>query len=286
MSTSFYNPLYAEGALCKQCPGGVFRRHVTDRPFVKGEKVHRAKVHKVNQNTMVTKPSLMVEESNPRYGRLSASGRPRLGKTHQPSKEAKARRNRARNHKRGRYRFCGVDLLHNILEVGFVPLERYKYHEARYRKAGRPFTLKQAWGFRLRNMRRFDLPDIVVSALVKMYSVPVVKQPKARKVLVRERTPRKRTRSDSLLRTFRMLASVGSIEQRPGLAWRLAGEVACKRNRCPDYEVPVEIQTVLAEAFRSKKVDKPTKLAIRYCYDQTFGHTYEYVIGGKASLST
>jgi hypothetical protein len=81
-----------------------------------------------------------------------------------------------------------------------------------------------------------------------------------------------------------MLRSVGDIETRPGLAWRLAGEVACKRNRDPDYQVPDEIEQILANAFRSKKVDRPTKMAIRYCYDQTFGHTYEYVIGGKASL--
>jgi hypothetical protein len=89
--------------------------------------------------------------------------------THRRSPAAKERRN-ARKNNRSRYRLKGCNLLHNVLDVGLVPLGRYKYHEARYKKAGRPFVLRRTWGFRLRNQRKYDLPMPVVDALLRIYS--------------------------------------------------------------------------------------------------------------------
>jgi hypothetical protein len=77
-----------------------------------------------------------------------------------------------------------------------------------------------------------------------------------------------------------MLQSVGSIETRPGLAWRLAGEVSLRRNRDPSYVPPDDVSYVLSNVFASKKVDKPTKLAISYIVDPQWG-TFEKVIGGR-----
>jgi len=260
-------------AYCPGCPNGVFFRHVSDRSFLPGEKIHRARVH----FSGVGAPS----EARPRTGRLSAKGRPRFGKTHCRSVEAKIRRSLRRKSRKGRYRFVGTELLENVLDVGYVPLSRYKYHEARYKKAGRPFTLKQAWGFRLRNQRRFDLPDIVVGALCRIYSVEPVKVPIVRRAVTPSvRTARNRTRDDSVTRIFNQIQSVGDIESRPGLVWRLIGEVEIRRRSDPDYEVPGYMSYLLDSALPSKRVDKPTKQAIQLIIDPDLGLTYEKVIGG------
>jgi len=132
---------------------------------------------------------------------LARRGRPRMGKTHKRSQAAKTRRN-LRSRRNSRYRFTGTHLVHNIMEFG-SPKNwegRIAYHRNRYAKAGRPWTepRQPPCGFRLLNSKHYDLPQIVVDAVTRIYSGnPVITyRAKGPKSNVSSRTPRNRSQSD------------------------------------------------------------------------------------------
>jgi len=128
----------------------------------------------------------------------SHRGRPRLGKTHKRSPEAKVRRNAHKKNrsKSGRYRYQHYDILYNVLDIGQVPVGKMLYHKARYEKAGRPWVERPLpWGFKLKAEKKFLLPLPVVEALNKIYSnICLVPRPKK----AARRTPRARTRSQNI----------------------------------------------------------------------------------------
>jgi hypothetical protein len=124
--------------------------------------------------------------------------------THVRSKAAKARRNAQK--KRGNRKFRGVQHLDNVLEYGQVPIGRYKYHEDRYRKAGKPFVLTQSEGFRLKHRRKFDLPEPVARALIRIYTGRRILLPKKKDVV--EATQLKIKRHNIALEAHRRRAKV------------------------------------------------------------------------------
>jgi hypothetical protein len=198
----------------------------------------------------------------------SRIGRPRLGKTHQPSKEGKRRKNAiskakqlARKGRRGAYRFKGYELLFNVLDIAYVPMERYEYHRARYMRKGKPFNLQRSWGFKLPNSRKCNLPSTVVQSLIGIYSNPVLVpvQPKPARAKVVKRTPRRRTRSDSLSRAINACTelSIEELVYRPGLVARTIAEIELRFRRDNTYRVPEDLEFALNgvnEYFREKEV--------------------------------
>jgi hypothetical protein len=144
--------------------------------------------------------------------------------------------------------------LASVLEVGFVPKGRYAYHEARYKKAGRPFKLKQAWGFKTPASKNFDMPDTVVRALIGIYSNPkLVEKPAPRAKKTPARAPRQRTRSDSMDRSIRAFMECtqddpAKIIERPGLLARLTAEATLRYRTNPDFTLPVEVLEVVNQA--------------------------------------
>jgi hypothetical protein len=156
--------------------------------------------------------------------------------------------------------------LASVLEVGFVPKGRYKYHEDRYKRAGKPFCLKQSWGFRLPNSKNYNLPDTVVRALIGIYSrfetqeiTPVKKVGRPTR-----RVPRNRTRSDSLSRALSAVQDcikddVANIVKRPGLLARATAELTFRMRDDPSYIPDEEIYDVLVEAneyVRTKEFER------------------------------
>lgn len=137
-------------------------------------------------------------------------GRPRLGKTHVRSPEAKERRNAARKQRTvyTKYRYSHTDILYSVLDAGQVPEGRLAYHRARYAKAGRPWVERPLpWGFKLKHQRKYTLPILVVEALYRIYSVtPVCSARREKKGTVR--TPRARTRSQTIERLQKELQSL------------------------------------------------------------------------------
>jgi len=188
-------------------------------------------------------------------------GRFVFSKTNVRSPAEKARRNAIRKNKtyakRGRpgyYHFKGTECLFNVLDIAYVPKERYTYHQKRYEKAGRPFALKQAWGFKIPGSRKCDLPNTVFSALVKIYSRPVLQEKPAIKPRAsRPRNPRQRTRSDSLTRAITALrkvteTDVADIIHRPGLLARATGELSLRMRRDPSYRPDEDLYDLLVAA--------------------------------------
>jgi len=130
-------------------------------------------------------------------GRMNKRG---YFRTHTRSKEAVARRRAKRSHK-APYRYKDYHLIENVLDIGIVPKGRYTYHQRRYEKAGRPFKLKQASGFKLASCTKYRCPDIVIKALVKIYDPDnCVKNTRPVKGPKRLRTPRARTRTQTIER--------------------------------------------------------------------------------------
>jgi hypothetical protein len=179
------------------------------------------------------------------------------------SKEGKRRRNAISKSKRldkkGRrsaYRFKGFELLFNVLDIAYVPKERYTYHQKRYEREGKAFRLKQAWGFKLPNSRRCDLPSTVVQSLIGIYSNPTLvpveaSRPRARKGS--KRAPRQRTRSDSLTRALNALQEcvkddVADIVKRPGLLARATAEVRFRFRDNPEFTLSSDIIDILNDA--------------------------------------
>lgn len=171
-------------------------------------------------------------------------GRPRLGKTNQRSKTAKKRRNGRRNNaRRGRtrYRFTGTHLLENVLEFGSPKNweKRLAYHKARYAKAGRPWEERpKPQGFRLLNMRRYDLPEIVARAIIRIYDTPPILEEKRRKREPKRLPPSSRVRTPmSRDRT----AIIGFLENQIYLA-RSAGDKQAHKRLQARLQVEVDIQ--------------------------------------------
>jgi len=134
-------------------------------------------------------------------------GRPRLGKTHRRSDEAKARRNeRKRRRPRTTYRFSGTHLIQNVLDFGSPKnyFGRLEYHRNRYIKQGRTWVQPRnpPSGFRLLSNRSYTLPGLVVKALERIYSVPTVstKKPSRMRVTSRIRERRNHSQADVVAR--------------------------------------------------------------------------------------
>lgn len=198
-----------------------------------------------------------IEQERPR-------GRPRLGKTHKRSEEARRRRNARKNRKSGRYRYQGTHLIQNVLEFGSPKnyFGRLTYHKKRYEKRSKPWVDPRhpPSGFRLLSEKSYTLPMIVVEAIERIYSVKPVYKAQPPKVV--KRSPRDRTREDSLTRIYTDIKSVEDVMTRPGLIWRLYGEVQLKLRREPAYQVPWEIEDFLRHATEGIRMKgKRVKLA-------------------------
>jgi hypothetical protein len=208
---------------------------------------------------------------------VSRTGRPRLGKTHVHSKEGKRRRNAISKSKRldkkGRrsaYRFKGFELLFNVLDIAYVPKERYLYHQRRYLREGKAFSLRQAWGFKLPNSRKCNLPSTVIQSLIGIYSNPVLVPVKTLRSSTRKgptRAPRRRTRSDSLSRAISAFEEcikddVANIVKRPGLLARLTAEAQFRYRDDPKFALPSGMVDILNDAnnyIKSKEFNRAIK---------------------------
>jgi len=204
-----------------------------------------------------------------------ARGRFKFAKTCVRSAEAKTRRNakykRKQYAKRGRpgyYHYKGTDCLFNVLDIAYVPKERYTYHQKRYERAGKPFVLRQSWGFKLPSDRKCDLPHTVFAALVGIYSRPVLEVPPERPARrTQVRNPRNRTRSDSLSRALRAVEElcsedVANIVKRPGLLARATGELSLRMRNDPHYQPDEAMYWLLTDAneyMRTKEFHKSLK---------------------------
>jgi len=174
--------------------------------------------------------------------------------------------------------------LHDCMTVGHVPLGRYQYHQKRWEKAGRAFTLNRAWGFRLIGHRKYDLPLPCAEAVNRIYSRSIRRPKDLPSYKGKKRTPRGRTRADSLaliLENFKPL----DLKDHPGRIWRLHAELELYRDRHPEYEVPDDIQFYLDQFLHNerKKIPSDLKVAINRILDPTMGSTHFSVLGGITS---
>jgi hypothetical protein len=211
---------------------------------------------------------------------------PKLGKSNFRSAEEKRRRNRLRKERmlRNRYRFRDYEILDNVLDVGVVPVKKYYRHQKRWAEASKPFTLKQASGYRLvasRSKKR-DLPYTVVMALLKIYSQEVSaprvwksgwrnRAPTKRKTASSVRTNSNRTRSDSLTRAIKAAEdlNISDLNKRPGLVARVCAEIGFRQRDDPSFFVDIDLSHKLrmAEEHFTKRellrLDYPTDFSAK-----------------------
>jgi hypothetical protein len=92
-----------------------------------------------------------------------------------------------------------------------IPDNRYTYHRKRYEKAGKPWVEKPPReGWALRGARKL-LPDVVTRAIFSIYENVKYELKKARKGR-RDRTPRKRSRTETIERLQKELDSISPFE--------------------------------------------------------------------------